>query len=174
MGLFSKFLNGSATAEDAVKAAKGLLGQLGLTQPSPGKPAGQPSERPAASEPLNPAPAPSPSGFSWGEEMPAEENQFNFPGSYRSYFENVFREEFADYSVSVETPRNRDAAVFTFAKDGRKALVVEVMSQTSGARAIRKTCRKSGVPYLRYYHNHHGWWNTRAYVVQRTRGALRG
>ena len=37
---------------------------------------------------------------------------------------------------------------------------------------IRKECRAAGVPYLRYYYNYHGWWNTKAYVIERTGKAL--
>ena len=35
-------------------------------------------------------------------------------------------------------------------------------------------CAAAAIPYLRFYHNHDGWWNTRAYVTQRVRGALGG
>ena len=31
-----------------------------------------------------------PIGRSWGERMPNEPNQYNYPGSYREYFEDIF------------------------------------------------------------------------------------
>ena len=36
-------------------------------------------------------------------------------------------------------------------------------------------CRaKEGVPYLRFYKDHEGWWNARSYVVSRIEKALKG
>ena len=112
------------------------------------------------------------SGFSWGPEMPDEPNQFNYPGTYDAYFSAVFAEAFPEYRVSGESVRKGRATVFTLWKDDVKALVVEVMSETSSAESIRYGCAKEHVPYLRFYYNHPGWWNTKAYVIQRTRTAL--
>ena len=113
------------------------------------------------------------SGDSWGDTMPAAENQFNYLGPYQQYFETVFRENFPDFEVVRQDCDNRDASIFTFWKNEERALVVEVMSGTSKAQKVRKNCRANGVPYLRYYHNHYGWWNTKDYVIRRTRAALK-
>lgn len=112
------------------------------------------------------------SGFSWGENMPSEENQFNYPGTYVEYFRHVFSEDFPSYRLTDESVRKGRATVITLWNGEQKALVVELMSETSSAEKIRYSCQKEGIPYLRFYYNHHGWWNTRAYVVSRTRNAL--
>ena len=104
--------------------------------------------------------------------MPAEENQFNYHGTYLQYFEEIFRSEFAAYDVSRETVSDGKRHIFTFTSGGRKALVVELMPQSSASRKLRENCRRDGTPYLRYYYDHEGWWNTRSYVTERTRKAL--
>ncbi|MBQ2111018.1 MAG: hypothetical protein IIT70_02885 [Clostridia bacterium] len=114
------------------------------------------------------------SGFSWGSNMPAEENQFNYKGTYKQYFENVFKEAFPEYGIVRTDLENRDASTFAFFRGETKVLVVEVMSDRSSAQRIRRECRANGIRYLRYYHNHHGWWNTKAYVIERTGNALNG
>ena len=122
-----------------------------------------------------PAPAQSaPFGVSWGKEMPAEPNQFNYPGTYTQYFEEIFREEFPDYLVRKDIPNVKNAVVYTFVQGEKRALVVELLPSRSESRRLRNECRRAGVPYLRYYIDHEGWWNTRAYVTQRTRSALNG
>lgn len=113
-----------------------------------------------------------PSGFSWGPKMPAEENQYNFSGTYLDYFRSIFRSDFAEYELSEETFGK--ATVFTFRKGGQVALVVELLSRSSSNYKRRRDCRNQSIPYLRYYYDYDGWWNTRAYVVQRTRNALNG
>lgn len=120
-----------------------------------------------------PQAATSGSGLSWGEEMPAEENQYNYGGTYEEYFTEIFNSEFPEYVVMKESLRDGRALCYSFAKDGRTALIVEVMSEKSNAQKLRNTARREGVPYLRYYYDHHGWWNTRKYVTERTRAALR-
>ncbi|MBQ1690692.1 MAG: hypothetical protein II018_05435 [Firmicutes bacterium] len=112
------------------------------------------------------------SGLPWGDTMPAEENQYNFSGTYEEYFTEVFNSEFPDYTVEKESIRDGRALCFTFKKEGRTALIVEVMSQKSNAQKLRNMARREGTPYLRYYYDHHGWWNTRSYVTERTREAL--
>ena len=113
-----------------------------------------------------------PSGFSWGEDMPAEENQFNFKGSYLDYFNGIFRSEFAQYRIECETVSGGKRHIFTFWLGEKKALVVELMAQSSASKKLRENCAAQGIPYLRYYYDHDGWWNTRSYVVTRTRAAL--
>ena len=134
----------------------------------------QNTQRPAPSNsvPVQPSPAAAPSGFSWGSVMPEEENQFNYNGSYFDYFNGIFRSEFPDYEIKVANGPYTKMPNFAFFKNGRCALVVELMSEKSSAKKLREDCRKAGIPYLRYYFDHEGWWNTKKYVIQRTRIAL--
>ncbi len=178
MGLFSKLFGNDeeakkakSTLEDMLKAVAGAVEK---------KPAEKPVEKPVSSSgmtvgggsiPAQVKPA-SPSGESWGEEMPAEPNQFNSGLRFDQYFEGIFRTEFADYTLQREDFQDGKRVVFTFVKDGRKALVVELLGKNSSAVKIRKICRGQGIPYLRYYYDYDGWWNTRAYVIKRTRAAL--
>lgn len=126
------------------------------------------------------APAPSPAARRapvahgpWGDEMPQEENQYSFNGTYTEYFDKVFREDFPAYARSCEA--DGTSTVFTlFAPTGARALVVELKSENSSAQKIKKRCAAEGVPYLRFYYNHHGWWNARSYVDDRVRRALNG
>lgn len=115
-----------------------------------------------------------PSGFSWGPDMPAEENQYNFGGTYKEYFDHVFKSDFSSYRIESENTNNGRAVVFTFRDGSRKALVVELISEKSTAYKLRADCKAEGVPYLRFYYDHPGWWNTREYVKQRTQNALSG
>ena len=113
-------------------------------------------------------------GRSWGERMPNEPNQYNYPGSYREYFEDIFSREFEDYRVSrSENPRTRRAVGYTFFDGARTALVVELLSRRTDTQVLRRSCERSGIPYLRFYYDYHGWWNARSYVVNRIQDALR-
>ena len=112
------------------------------------------------------------SGFSWGPEMPAEENQYNFPGTYVEYFEKVFTENFPEYSIRHEPAYSGRATNFYFTKNDDLALVVELLSEKSHVVVLRKRCRANGTPYLRFYYDHDSWWNTKAYVLDRTERAL--
>ena len=115
------------------------------------------------------------SGDSWGPEMPDEPNQFNYDGTYLEYFTEIFETEFPEYRIeSLSSAANKPVTVFTFWKGDEKALVVELMPQSSEARKQRTDCAKLGIPYLRYYYDHDGWWNTRSYVIRRTKAALEG
>ena len=62
--------------------------------------------------------------------------------------------------------------IYTFFSGAGKALVVELMTESSEAVKFRNDCIKAGVPYLRFYYDHEGWWNTRSYLVGRMRGVL--
>lgn len=115
-----------------------------------------------------------PSGFSWGPDMPDEENQYNYNGTYKEYFDDVFRSEFPEYRIESADVNNGRITVYTFWDGGRKALVVELLSRKCSVYKLRSDCYKEGVPYLRYYYDYDGWWNTREYVKQRTRSALMG
>jgi len=112
-----------------------------------------------------------PSGDSWGPVMPAEENQYNFNGTYVQYFEGIFNSEFPSYSISKT--QDAKATVFTFSGVSGTALVVELLPENSGRFRLRKECEANGIPYLRFYYNHDGWWNTRSYVIRRTRAAIK-
>ncbi len=114
------------------------------------------------------------SGFSWGAEMPEEENQYNFPGSYEAYFEKVFTEDFPDYRLEKVQPLSGKGLVMNLWDGEVKALVVELLSKSSDSQRLRRDCQKQRIPYLRFYYDYHGWWNTRAYVKHRAEEALRG
>ena len=98
MGLFSKFFQSANDAEKAEKMMRDLFGGANnnnnrSVQQQPvqqSAPAPAPQQRPASN---------SPSGFSWGEEMPAEENQYNFNCTYKHYFYSIFLTEFSDYQI---------------------------------------------------------------------------
>ncbi len=109
-------------------------------------------------------------GNSWGPTMPKEPNQFNYNGSWFDYFNEIFRGEFTDFRIVSD--RKEKTATFLFYRGEQLALAVEILHQASAAQKLRRDCRANGVPYLRYYHDHEGWWNTRSYVVERTRAAL--
>ena len=178
MGLLKKLFGGTASADEAMNAlknaAKTVMNEVEKVtsgnQPQQGVPNG--TVIAPASAPAEPAFSAEESGFSWGPVMPAEENQYSYPGTYREYFTDVLTAEFPDYVIEKELHEPAARMNFTFIKDGRKALVIEVLSQCSSVYKLRNDCRKQGVPYLRFYHDHDGWWNTRSYVVSRVRSAL--
>ena len=116
-------------------------------------------------------PAPSVS-HDWYETVPAEENQYNYHGSWKEYFRHIFEEDFPDFRIFDEANRGGRGIVFWFVKDGAKKLAVEVISEKSSVYAFRQECRRSGMPYLRFYYDHKGWWNTRSYIDRRVREAL--
>ena len=115
-------------------------------------------------------------GVSWGEEMPDEPNQFNSGMAPAAYFEDIFRTEFADYELTKEAGWGgpERSLIFRFRKGGEDKLAVELLPGNSGAVRFREKCRKQGLPYLRYYTDHEGWWNTRSYVTRRVTAALNG
>ncbi|MBR5947792.1 MAG: hypothetical protein IKZ82_03960 [Clostridia bacterium] len=106
------------------------------------------------------------------ENIPTRENQYNSGLGYREYFEQIFRENFPEYELGFEEAANRHATVVTFTKAGAKALVVELMSEKTSAKMLRWRCENEGVPYLRFYYDHWGWWNEKRYVIDRTSKAI--
>ena len=62
--------------------------------------------------------------------------------------------------------------VYTFFEGERTALIVELLSRKSDSKKLRQSCRLQGIPYLRFYYDYDGWWNTRAYVDERVGKAL--
>ena len=113
-----------------------------------------------------------PSGDSWGDDMPAEENQYNYNGHFTAYFENIFNTEFAAYRYEKAVLYEDRRIVYYFYSGDAKVLAVELMTDKSDARKFRNDCRKAGLAYVRFYFNHPGWWNTRGYVVRRIKEAL--
>ena len=112
-------------------------------------------------------------GCSYGPKKPAEENQYNFNGNYVKYFETIYGEEFPEYQIDHEDEERLRSSIFTFRRNGQIALVVELLSETSRRKKVRTDCAMNHIPYLRFYYNHHGWWNTRSYVINRTKDALK-
>ena len=180
MGLFSKIFNDEKTEKAAVDLLKGILKSAVDDKASEKAPSAPAASAPAASAPAAPAAAPAedrsdePSGFSWGPVMPDELNQYNYNGSYLAYFAEIFHDEFSEYTIKQEEGYGgiSKSALFKFYKDEKLALVVELLPKSSEARKVREKCRAQGIPYLRYYIDYEGWWNTRAYVVKRTGDAL--
>ena len=154
MGFLSKLFG-----NDAEKKAKDILS--GLTENS-NQSDTQESYAPVES-----------TGCSYGSKKPAEENQFNFRGNYVKYFEKIYGEEFPEYQITHEEEERLRSSIFTFKRDGQIALIVEILSETSRRQKVRTDCAMNHIPYLRFYHNHHGWWNTRSYVINRTKDALK-
>ncbi len=181
MGLLSKLFGDSKSADEALgalkKAAEKVAGDLvekaeefaGATGESRSS---APSEPAAGREPVKKASVPGEFGISWGDEMPAEENQYNYNGNFVDYFETVFREGFPQYRIRREFTSFAKPVVFTFSNESGTALVVELKSQNSSAQKLRRQCEAEGTPYLRFYHDHPGWWNTRRYVEGRVSKAL--
>ncbi len=164
MGLLSKLLGGEDAGKKLEKLVKTVVEAAERPAARPGGTAAHTAE-PAGDSPW-------PGGFSWGPIMPAEENQYNCGAPYRDYFEHVFRDDFPQLRFERELLRSGKATVYTFFEGSRKALTVELMSEKSEAKQLRRRCAQEGVPYLRFYYDHEGWWNTREYVDARIRGAL--
>ena len=171
MSLLSKLLNGKKpTLDDVVDLFKEKDAPAAKPAAQPAKPACSPRPEPLDQQSLGEE---TPIGRSWGERMPNEPNQYNYPGSYRQYFEDIFRTEFAAYrAVRSENPLTSRASSYTFYSGDSPVLVVELLSRKCESNQLRKNCRKSGTPYLRFYYDYEGWWNARSYVVRRMREAI--
>ena len=176
MGLFSKLFGDNqdvkavfeTAAKTVLEEAEKKLGSIGDDRVS----AGQVSyARGADTDSVQES---GPFGRSWGSRMPGEPNQFNYPGTFDRYFDQLFRTEFPEYEITSEGARYYNGLIFTFRKAGRTALIVELLPQRCAAVKLRRDCEQAGIPYLRYYYDHEGWWNTYSYVTNRTRNALGG
>ena len=112
----------------------------------------------------------------WGEEMPAAENMFSFAGTPAAYMEKIFAEDFGAYQVEKEAGWGgfERSTVYRFLEGGVQKLVVELVPDNSEAVKLREKCAREGLPYLRFYSGHEGWWNVRSYVVSRISKALKG
>ena len=178
MGFLSK-LTGSHDVENAAKKFLDGFGDIAQQVSDDLKKATGSSDTSFAktetsSETISETGSNEPSGFSWGRKMPAEENQYNYNGSFDSYFEKIFREEFGNYRLERTDIPGSKRIVYAFYDGERKVLVIELMSQSSVAKKLRRDCEAAGIPYLRFYYDHEGWWNTRNYVITRMRNALGG
>ena len=148
MGLLSKLLGMDKKLEQTVKNAVNDAVNAALQN--------QNAARNVQNQPTYPQPSAqgtAPIGQSWGPVMPAE---------------------FPEYNITYGPKPRILGALFTFWSGTGKALVVEILPESSETVRVKKACAAQGVPYLRFYYNHHGWWNTRSYVTQRTRRALQG
>ncbi len=174
MSLLSKLFGGDKEAEKTAKELFGAIFSNAAQQKPEQQNANQTSNGASAETQADSRPASySRSGYSWGDEMPAEENQYNFGGGFSDYFESVFRSELPEFSFEKSTIGDgKRRYIYTFSDGVSKKLVVELMPETSSARKLRDDCRKQGVPYLRFYYNHAGWWNTRKYVAERLHKAV--
>ncbi len=140
--------------EERQEALKGGIGQV----VSSGAPA-------AAANPL--------AAGSWGETMPSEPNQYNYNGTWKQYFENIFLTEFASYRKTHEKGYGKTTDVYRLYKGDDQVLVVELCPSKFDGKSLRTKCRGLGIPYLRFYYDYEGWWNTRAYVVDRMQKAIK-
>ena len=174
MGFFSRLIRNVAgqVAEDAAvdaihKAQRDAYQNSQHNNNNSSRPAApSPSQSVSLSEPEGP------SGFSWGPTMPQEPNQYNSGMPYEMYFAGIFQTNFPDYDVRLSRAEYTGLPLFTFVKNGSVALVVELFSKKSSAKKTRNKCKAQNIPYLRYYIDYEGWWNTREYVITRTRNNL--
>ena len=110
---------------------------------------------------------------SYGETMPEEPNQYNYNGTWKQYFENIFLNEFASYRKTHEKGYGKTTDVYRFYNADVQVLVVELCPSKFDGNSLRRKCNAEGIPYLRFYYDYEGWWNTRAYVVDRMQKAIK-
>ena len=172
MGFLSKLLGGNNNGKSALDMLKDAAGAVLSEAEKAAENAKKQAAANADAATSRPAAAAPASGDSWGDEMPDEPCQYNFRGTYLQYFDTVLREGFPEYEVRQEPGRDDRSPLLVLYKDGGKRLVAELKSERSSSQAIRRRCETEGVPYLRFYYDHNGWWNTRSYVERRVRAAL--
>ena len=175
MSILDKLFGGEKNVEKAAKRMlSGLLNETDANPLHNNSPRHESAPREENSRPaLAPRHDSALAGDSWGEYMPAEENQYNFGGPFDAYFERIFKEDFPGYSFEKSyMGSGRTRIVYTFSRGGGIALVVELMSERCSVKRTRRDCESTGTPYLRFYYDHDGWWNTRSYVVRRIRKYL--
>lgn len=172
MSFLSKLFGGDKNAEKAAKdILNGLFAEANKNQNNQQtqkkeetKPQPQQQQQQQAYEPES----------EW-EAIPNEECQYNYSGSFEQYFEHVFAEDFPAYRTEkayVNKPDYKKRVAYTFYNGAAKVLVVELMPESCEAKKFREDVKRSGVSYLRFYYDHEGWWNTRAYVTGRIRAIL--
>ena len=179
MGLFSKLLGeAGADLEKALGEAGKALGDMakkaGITEEDIKQAANAAKEEKQAKAAVAASAAEDngPSGFSWCPVMPDEPNQYNFDGTYKQYFESIFKSEFGSYKITREKGYGGNTTVYRFYEGEAQALVVELMPSKSSSKVLREKCRRQGIPYLRFYIDYEGWWNTKAYVIARMNAAV--
>ena len=173
MSLFSKLFGGDKEAEETAKSLlKSIFGNQNESKPETKPEYEDEPEAASVNNASDDSDYEAPSGFSWGDKMPAEENQYNFNGTFKQYFENIFSTEFAAYRY--EKAENYGRVAYTLYGAAGKAIVVELMPGKSESKKLRKQCEAEGTPYVRFYYNHEGWWNTKEYVIQRMKEKIRG
>ena len=171
MGLFSKLFGGDIEAEKAAKdILSGLFGAQNLKDQDGPKNDKDEADKPAE-QTASYSGDESDSGLSWYDKIPEEENQYNYNGPFTDYFENIFNTEFAAYRFEKQNIRDGWRFAYTFYSGAAKVIVVELY--TGDSKKLKKKCAREGIPYLRFYYNHAGWWNTRSYVVERMRTVLK-
>ncbi len=168
MGFFSKLFGGDKNAE---KAAKDILNSLFADaekkQNDPAEKKEEQKTKPEAQPQQS-----CDSGSEW-DNIPAEECQYNYGGSFEQYFEHIFAEDFPAYRTEkANIGKGRARIAYTFYSGASKALVIELMSEKSETYKLRKDCMADGIPYLRFYYDHEGWWNKRSYVTERIKAIL--
>ena len=173
MGFLSKLFGGDKNAEKtALDLLKNLMNSEKKEERKDDKKQDEAPVTPQEASPVDDSTESGPSGFSWGEKMPGEENQYNYNGTYREYFEHIFRDDFPQYQLEADPQPGGKRIVYTLYDAGRTACVVEVMHSGSDSKKLRENCRRNGTGYCRFYHDHEGWWNTREYVVTRIKEAI--
>ena len=182
MGLFDKLFGSSGNevlnkikdvANSAVKEAENAI-NTAVNSANTNNGGAASNAQPASTQAAAPASSDATSGDSWGPTMPAEDNQYNYNGPYDQYFMDIYTQYFPMYRVTSEKVRKGTATVITLWRGmtDDKALIVELMSENSTAYAICSKAKQENVPYLRFYYNHKGWWNTKSYVIRRVSAAL--
>ena len=167
MSLLSSIIN-KVKNEVAGKVAEAVVGEILGDKPQ----TGSQSTAYAPSVEHKSAPSELDEGCGYYDRIPAEECQYNYNGNYVDYFRMIFREDFAGYEAKYSELDIGRRSYFTLERNGRIELVVELMTEKSEANKLRNDCKETGTPYLRFYFDHFGWWNTRTYVRERVRGAL--
>lgn len=131
------------------------------------------SERQAgAADAADIKPAVTQAGDSFGPTMPEEDNQYLHEGPFWTYFEDIFTAEFSDLRFEKEEVKPSKFIVYNFYSGDTRVLMVELLSKNFTMIKLRDSYEGSGVPYVRFYIDHRGWWNTRSYVIRRIREAM--
>lgn len=184
MSLLSGILN-KVKKEVIDKVADELVGKPAAQAAQAGADAAAQAQ--ATPEPIKPLTGGVPNGFvigggsapsapghdpAWYESVPAEECQFNSPGTYKDYFMRVLGEDFPGFEPVYEDVKPGRTARIRMMRGGETALVIELMSENCAANSFRRECQRNGVKYTRFYFDHKGWWNTRSYVKARVSEAL--
>ena len=171
MGLFSKLVGNDKDAKKAVDFLKGVVGDA-VNEVAKAAEAAKASGGATPQEAR--AAVPSSQSMEDGRysSIPAEENQYNFQGTWLQYFDKILHEDWDEYSIRREEGYDDRCPLFVFYSGAKKELVIELKTERSTAQRIKKQCAAEGVRYLRFYYDHEGWWNTRAYVRARISKAL--